>query len=151
MTPEQQRSASASPSKSLDGEIVALEGDRVRVRLESGAMGVLVGIANSESRSSLQLGRHGKFQILRCDEKGETLLSLISIQAPDGSPAFEHDVDELQNALTHHHTPPVTRNEVFPALDEQRIQNWLNRVEKNLTKLRRNRAKRLDEEFYSGS
>ena len=151
MTPEQQRSASASPSKPLDGEIVALEDDRVRVRLESGAMGVLADIANTENKSSLQVGKHGKFQILRCDENGETLLSLVSIQVPDGSPAFEHDVDELQNALTHHHTPPVTHDEGFPAIDEQRIQNWLNRVEKNLTKLRRNRAKRLDEEFYSGS
>ncbi len=151
MTPEQQRSASASPSKPLDGEIVALEDNRVRIRLASGAMGVLADIANTEDKSSLQLGRHGTFRILRCDENGETFLSLVSIQAPDGSPAFEHDVDELQNALTHHHTPSVTRDEIFPALDEQRIQNWLNRVEKNLTELRRNRAKRLDEEFYSRS
>lgn len=151
MTPEQQRSASSSSAKPLDGEIVALEDDCVRVRLKSGVIGILEGVDNAQTESSLRIGQHRKFQILRCDENGETLLSLASGQDPDVSPAFDRDVDELQTALTHHHTTLVARDDNgFPTLDEQRIQQWLNRVEKNLTKLRKNRAKRLDEEFYSG-
>ena len=151
MTPEQQRSASSSPAKPLDGEIVSLEDDCVRVRLESGVMGVLAGAVNAQTESPLSIGQHRQFQVLRCDANGEAILSLVAGQDTDSSPAFEHDVDELQSALTHHPTPLATRNdEGFPTLDEQRIQQWLNRVEKNLTKLRRNRAKRLDEEFYSG-
>jgi hypothetical protein len=151
MTPEHERSASASPSKPLDGEIVGLEDKRVRVRLETGEIGFLMGIENAEIQSSFQVGQHGRFQILQCNESRESILSLISIQDSEVHPAFEHDVDQLQNALTYHHTTPITHDEVIPVLDEQRIQQWLNRVEKNLTKLRRNRAKRLDEEFYSGS
>ena len=151
MTPEHERSASASPSGSMDGEIVGLEDERVRVRLGTGAIGFLTGIASAEIQSSFQLGQHGRFQILQCAKNGETLLSLISIQSSEAPPAFEQDVSRLQNALKHHNTAPLTRDEVIPSLDEQRIQQWLNRVEKTLTKLRRNRAKRLDEEFYSGS
>jgi hypothetical protein len=135
----------------LDGEIVALENGRVRIRLESGIIGILEDIVNANDESLIQLGQHGKFQILRCDDNGETILCLVSRQDPEVSPSFEHDVDELQNALTHHHAPSATHEDTFTALDEQRIQQWLNRVEKNLSDLRRNRAKRLDEEFYSGS
>ena len=151
MTPEPERSDSASPSKPLDGEIIGLESERVRVRLGTGVIGYLAETANAEIQSSFQLGQHGTFQILQCDENGETLLSLMSIQDSEASPSFEHDVDQLQNALNHHPATPITHDEVIPTIDEQRIQQWLNRVEKNLEKLRRNRAKRLDEEFYSGS
>jgi predicted RNA-binding protein with RPS1 domain len=148
MTPEQQRSASSSPPPLWDGEIVALEEDCVRVRLESGVIGIL---AETQIESSFEIGQHRRFQVLRCDENGEALLSLVAGQEDDDSPTFKHDVDEPQSALTNHRTPHATReDEGFPTLDEQRIQQWLNRVDKTLTKLRRNRAKRLDEEFYSG-
>ncbi len=151
MTPEHERSASASLSKPLDGEIVGLEDERVCVRLETGVIGFLAEAANAEIQSSFQLGQHGQFQILRCDENGETLLSVVSIRNSEAPPSFEHDVNQLQNALAHHHTGPITHDEAIPTLDEQRIQQWLNRVEKDLTKLRKHRTKRLDEEFYSGS
>jgi hypothetical protein len=151
MIPEHERSASVSPSKPLDGEIVGLEGERIRVRLETGAIGFFKGSGEGTSTSSYQLGQQGRFQIVRCEENEETLLSLVALHSTEASPAFEHDVDQLQNALAHHRSPPITRDEVIPTLDEQRIQQWLNRVEQNLTNLRRNRAKRLDEEFYSGS
>jgi len=151
MTPEQERSASTSPPKPLDGEIAGLEDDRVRIRLETGMIGFLTGIGTAEIQSTFQLGQHGTFLIERRDEKGETLLSLVSIQASEAPQSFEHEVDQLQNALNHHHATPIVHDEVIPTMDEQRIQQWLNRVEKSLEKLRRNRAKRLDEEFYSGS
>lgn len=151
MTPEQGRSAYTSPSQPLDGEIVGLEDERVRVRLETGVIGFLTGIAKAEIQSTFKLGQLGRFQIERCDEKGETLLSLISTQASKAPQSFEHDVDQLQNALNHHHATPITRDEVISTMDEQRIQQWLNRVESSIEKLRKNRAKRLDEEFYSGS
>ena len=151
MTPEQEQSASSSPSKPLDGQVVGLEDERVRVRLETGVIGFLTGSAGEGIQSTLKLGQRGTFRIERCDEKGETLLSLVSAQTSEIPRSFEHDVDRLQDALNHSHAVPITRDEVIPTMDEQRIQQWLNRVEKSLENLRRNRAKRLDEEFYSGS
>ncbi len=149
-TPEHERSASDSPSKFLDGEIVALESGRVRIRLESGIVGFLEDMASAGDPASLQIGQHGTFQILRCDENGENVLCLVSVSEPVTPPSFKHDVDELRNALQQHHTPSAAQQREFPMLDEQRIQQWLNRVEKTLSDLRRNRAKRLDEKFYSG-
>ena len=151
MTPEQEQPTSASPSKPLDGEIVALEDGRIRVRLETGTVGFLADTANAEHKSSFKLGLHGRFRILRCAENGETHLTLVSIQDTGSSPTVTPDVDELQNAIIHLHTAPAQRDREFPTLDEQRIQQWLDRVEKILIELRRSRAKRLDEEFYSGS
>ena len=151
MIPENERSTSTSSSESLDGEIVGLEGNRVCVRLETGVIGHFENSDLSAGASPIQPGQQGRFQIVQCSEDGKTLLNLISIDKAEASPAFDHDVDKLQNALSHHHTLSIKQDTIIPALDEQRIQQWLNRVEKNLTKLRRNRAKRFDEEFYSGS
>jgi len=153
MTHEHERSAPDSSSKPLAGEIAGLESERVRVRLETGVIGFLAGIAHEEIQPSFHLGQHGRFQILRRAENGETLLDLVSIEEVDSEapPSFEHDVDRLQNALNHHQSVPITHDEVIPTIDEQRIKQWLHRVEKSLEKLKRNRAKRLDEEFYSGS
>ena len=151
MNSEQERSASTAPSQPLDGEIVGLEDERVRVRLETGVIGFLAGIAQVEIQSTFKLGQQGTFRVERLDEKGETLLSLVSTQASEVPRSFEHEVNRLQNALNNHHATPITHDEVIPTMDEQRIQQWLNRVESSLGKLRKNRAKRLAEEFYSGS
>jgi len=138
-------------SNPLVGEVAGLEGARVRVRLETGIIGFMTRTLDEESGSSLQLGQKGRFAIIESDADGETLLSLLSLQESNEPLSFEHDVDRLQSALTQHHAIPIEHDEVVPTLDEQRIQQWLNRVDKNLDKLRRSRAKRLDEEFYSGS
>ncbi|MFC2078541.1 hypothetical protein ACFLSZ_01015 [Candidatus Bipolaricaulota bacterium] len=150
-TPEHERSAPISSSAPVAGEIVGLEGECVRVRLETGVIGFLTGVVKEEIQSSLQPGQHGRFQLIRHDENGDPLLSLVSVQAADTPRTFDHDVDQLQDALNHHHPTPVAREEIIPTMDEQRIQQWLDQAGKTLEKLRRNRAKRLDEEFYSGS
>jgi len=151
MTPDQERLPSASLSRPLAGEIVGLESKRVRVRLETAAIGFVTEIAEAEIQSSFRLGQHGTFQILRCDEKGETLLSVVSLQDSEKPHSFEHEVNRIQNAVNHHQPVSILQDAITPILDEQQIEQWLNRVTKGLAKLKRNRAKRLDEEFYSGS
>jgi len=152
MNSEQERSASTSPCQPLDGEIVGLENERVRVRLQTGVIGFLAGIAKAEIQSTFKLGQHGTFRIEQCDRNGETLLSLVSTQASEDPRSFEHEVDQLQSALNnHHHATSIAHDEVIPTMDEQRIQQWLNRLETSLEILRKNRAKRLAEEFYSGT
>jgi len=150
MTPEQLRSTSPSPANPLDGEIIALEEDCVRVRLESGVVGTLARDENSQTQSPFTVGQHHKFNVLQCDESGKAVLCLVAGQDTDVSQVDKDDNHQQQKALTHRTSLAAHEDEGFPTLDEQRIQQWLNRVEKNLTKLRRNRSKRLDEEFYSG-
>ncbi|MBE0636112.1 hypothetical protein IH601_08955 [Candidatus Bipolaricaulota bacterium] len=150
--PELERPGPISQGIALDGEIVGLEETRVRIRLATDAIGFLARMPDQADPTPLQLGQRGLFRVLASNEGEDTLLSLVSISDSASEPlSFEHDVDRLQSALTLHHPTSITRDEVVPTLDERHIQQWLDRVEKSLEKLRRNRAKRLDEEFYSRS
>ncbi len=149
-TPEREQPATAPPSKPLGGEIVGIEGERVRVRLDTGAIGFLAEAVTGEG--SLHAGQQGMFRVLQCNESGEMMLGFVSIEENAETPrSFDHEVTQLQDALNHHHAAPIAREEVVSTMDEQRIQNWLDRVDKSLEKLRRNRSKRLNEEFYTGS
>jgi alanyl-tRNA synthetase len=147
---EQDRPTIDSP-KPLTGEVIGLEETRVRVRLASGTVGFVLNSESSGDPSLLGVGQLGVFRILRCNEEGETVLRLVSVEDAEAPRSFEHDVHRLQSAINHHHATPISHEEVIPTMDEQRIQQWLKRVETRLEQLRRNRSKRLDEEFYSGS
>jgi len=134
------------------GEIVSIEGTRIRVRLASGTIGFVEASATSQVPSGLAVGQTGKFSVEHPVEDGETTLCLISLEETEAPHSFESDVHRLQTALNHHHAAPLSSHEaIVPTMDEQRIQQWLQRVEQRLEQLRRNRTKRLDEEFYSGS
>lgn len=147
MTPKHEQPASISPSQLQNGEIVALEAGRVCIRLESGVIGFLTGISKEEIQSTFKLGQRGMFQIERCDENGETLVSRAATS--EVRPSFDHEVNRLHEALNQHHSTPVKRDEIMPVMDEQHIRQWIEQVDTSLEKLKRNRAKRMDEEFYS--
>ena len=149
--PKLERSDSTSPELPLDGEIVGLEEARIRVRLETGVIGFVDALAEAESPSSFQLGQKGRFRILSSADGEAPSLSLISIVDLAAPLSFESDVDRLQNALSLQHSTSIARDDVVPTLDEQHIKQWLDRTKTSLERVRRNRAKRLDEEFYSGS
>jgi hypothetical protein len=97
------------------------------------------------------VGQQGTFRVRSCNENAEPLLDLVEIGSEAPPRSFDHDVSRLQDALNHHHAAPIAREEPASTMDEQRIQDWLNRVEQNLKKLRRNRSSRLNEELYTGS
>jgi len=141
----------AQRSKPLLGEVVRIEGARIRVRLASGTVGFVDASADAQLLSGLTVGRTGQFTIHQCSADGDTELQFVSAEEEDAPRSFESDVFRLQTALNHRHNAPVAHEAVVPTMDEQRIQQWLQRAEQRLEQLRRNRAKRLDEEFYSGS
>jgi hypothetical protein len=147
--PEHGRSATEPPSAPMGGEIVGIEEGRIRVRLETGVTGFLATSAGEEPL--LQVGQHGTFCVVRNDENGDPVLGLVEVKGEQTPHSFEHDVNRLQDALNHHHAAPIAREDAAVTMDEQSIQNWLGRVDKSLDKLRRNRSKRLNEEFYTGS
>jgi hypothetical protein len=150
MPPEHGGSASTPIPKPLGGEVVGLEEGRIRIRLETGAIGFLLAVDPSQGLNAFHVGQRGTFLSERLDDQGETVLSLVSISDPEAPLSFEDDVDRLQDAINQPHAPLPARDEgIIPTMDEQRIQQWLDRTGKSLEKLRRNRAKRLDEEFYS--
>ena len=67
--------------------------------------------------------------------------------------SFENEVVSLKNALqnNHHHAPPVASPSRHDSTREERLRDWVASVDREMTRLRKSRAKRLDEEFYSSS
>ena len=152
MTPEHDPSTPVVPSQPLSGEVVGVEDERVRVRLETGLIGFIARTAEGSVMHRLSPGTKGMFRVEQVNEDNDPVLDVVSIHESQAPASFDQDVDRLQDAISQHHAPRVphalltARDEIVPTMDEQRIQQWLTQVNKSLDKLRRNRAKRLDGE-----
>jgi len=127
----------------ISGECIALEAGLAKVRLSTGEIG-LVGSPTESGR--LSPGKQGTFRIERRDDAQQALLSLIGGEDPVTMPAFDREVNQLHNALANHHPTSSYMQPKRDLVGEERIQQWVNRVERRLSALRKNRARRLDEE-----
>ena len=131
------------------GEVIAVEEARVQVRLDTGAIGFVPRSDGGDVRD-LAIGSHATFRIVSADPSGDTTLAAVQIPVtPVAGVSFDRDVDRLQDALANHHpaapAPPVER----VSLGEEQITNWLTAVDASIGRIRKNRAKRLNEEFYN--
>ena len=136
----------------VEGEIVGVEGTRIRVRLDSGTIGFMPrGKGDAES---IEVGRRATFRIDGTDPGGSPSLSFAVVDAsPTVVEPFDRDVVRLHNALANRHPTNSVRSVERErlTLGEEQIQHWIGRVESGLGRLRKNRAKRVNEEFYDGS
>jgi len=133
----------------LRGEIVAIEDARVRVRLDSGSFAFL---PRSESgpESGLVVGRYATFRVAATGADGSVTLALAEHRdEPDAEPSFDRDVHRLHDALANHHPITAPKPVERISIGEEQIQNWLHSVETKIGRIRKNRAKRLNEEFYN--
>lgn len=143
-------STSKGEPELVDGEIVGIEGSRIRVRLDSGTIGFMP-LPEQGTPAGIEVGDHAAFRIVATDPGGSPALALEQAGgAPVAEEPFDREVVELHNALANHHPS----NSVHPIervhLGEEQIQSWIGRVEGSLDRLRKNRAKRQNEEFYTG-
>lgn len=146
--------ASKEDPELVGGEIVGVEDTRIRVRLDSGVMGFVTPPEQAKI-DMIHVGHRASFRVVTTDPAGVPTLAFTESQ--DGlatEEPFDREVGRLHNALANHHPShpsssgrPVERVH----LGEEQIRHWIGRVEKRLGRLRKNRAKRLNEEFYSGS
>lgn len=132
-----------------DGEVIAVEEACVRVRLDTGAIGFVLR-SDEEGSGDLPVGSRATFRVVSADPPGETMLATVqSPVAPVARASFDREVDRLQDALANHHptapAPPIER----VSLGEEQITNWLAAVDASIGRIRKNRAKRLNEEFYN--
>jgi len=133
----------ATPGE-LAGDVISVENDRATVRLSTGETGVV------DPAGGLAVGQRATFQIKRREEGKPPILGLVRREASSALPSFDQEVNRLHDALANHHPANSYQQPQHDILGEDRIQPWVNRVEQRLATLRRNRAKRLDEEFYNG-
>jgi len=131
----------------LAGEIIALDGDQVRVRLSTGEVGLLQSTTDAEAPKP---GQTATFRIERRDDSPVPILSIVKQQDPAPMPAFDQEVNRLHDALANHHPTNSYQQPQKDLIGEDRIQQWVNSVENRLVALRKNRARRLDEEYYNG-
>lgn len=134
----------------VDGVIIGVEGDRIRARTDSGAIG-FVTFPEGTTADGIRVGLRAVFRVMATDPSGAPTLAFVPEQhAPPSERPFDRDVVQLHNALANQHrsntAPPVQRIH----LGEEQIQQWIECVDASLARLRKNRAKRLNEEFYGG-
>ena len=135
----------------IGGEIVGVEDTRIRVRLDSGETG-FVTPPDQANIDRIRVGRRATFRVVAAEPGGSPTLAFAeSEDGPAGEEPFDREVVRLHNALANHHPTNSVRPVERAHLGEEQIQNWIDRVEGSLGRLRRKRAKRLNEEFYNGS
>ncbi|MGD9675945.1 MAG: hypothetical protein AB7V19_04600 [Candidatus Bipolaricaulia bacterium] len=124
------------------GEVVSVDEDGIRVRLDSDEV-----VLASGDASSVQEGDRGLFLLDSASSDGVRRAAWISREPSDEPTSFDAEFDELQGALRHHRPTPRRAEEASPShtLDEERIEAWSKRVSTALTQLRKRRAKRLIE------
>ena len=135
----------------VGGEIVGVEDTRIHVRLDSGETGFVTSPGQAKT-DRIQVGRRATFRIVVTDPGSPPTLAFAESQdGPAAEEPFDREVVRLHNALANHHPSNSVRPVERVHLGEEQIQNWIGRVEGGLGRFRKNRAKRLNEEFYSGS
>jgi hypothetical protein len=143
--------ASSEEPKLVSGEVVGIDGDRIRVRLDSGATG-FVAPAEGKKPEELRVGLRASFRVAATDADGSPVLAFAASQErPAPEQPFDREVVRLHHALANHHPANSVRPAERVHLGEEQIQQWIGHVESRLGRLRKNRAKRLNEEFYNGS
>ena len=146
------RAAETSAPVTLSGEIIAFDGDVVRVRLETGEIGMISRPELSDAQGSLRPGTRARFRVERPDPQGSPHLGWVPAAGDDSTvrPSFEREVDRLQHVLANRHPTNKRQHTLSDPLGEEKVEQWVRRTEESLSRLRKHRAKRLNEEFYSG-
>jgi len=135
----------------LSGEVLGHEGTQVRVRLDSGVV-CLAAPPEEEAAGTLGVGLRVSVSTGTGAPDG-SLVYTVTRALPDSpiQEPFDREVVELHNALANHHPSTPVRPVKRVLLGEDQIRNWIGRVDTTIARLRKSRAKRLNEEFYNGS
>ncbi|MEA1870877.1 MAG: hypothetical protein U9N00_01610 [Candidatus Bipolaricaulota bacterium] len=86
--------------------------------------------------------------IVSLGEGGWATLAFATPQESDGAHVFDQEFHRLNHALTNCSSPQRTEPSDEPSV-EARIEEWTDQVKKGLSRMRKHRGRRLNEEFYS--
>jgi len=125
----------------IPGEVVPSETGRVTVRLDTGEVGWL----ESPPENGLEVGYRGLFRIERRNSEGGVSLSLAQPGDNPPSPAFDREFTRLRNALANHRPSVIPQRVLKNPLGEEQMEGWIERVDRAIARLRKHRAKRLND------
>ncbi len=103
-----------------------------------------------EAIRSFQPGRQVRVTVVVPDGQGSYILAIEENLIDSKVSKFDKEFNELNYVLTNH-TPRIKEKDVSvdePSIEE-RMEAWIGKAEESLNKLRKNRGKRLSEEFYN--
>jgi hypothetical protein len=140
-----------SEKVTLFGEVVAVDGKDLQVRLDTDELAIL----QSALDKLPEAGYRGQFTLEGRSPDGQTIVSAVQQRddAEDAT-AFDLEFDRLHSALSGRR---AGRRAQAPAaipsrsLQEEDIRNWIERVGTALGQLRKHRSKRLSEQVNDES
>ena len=127
----------------IEGEVVSHEEDGIRIRLRGGRLGRLPRSAGP----NLAIGYRGLFRIEREEDGGGLILSVAVASVEPAPHTFDQEFDRLQDALANHN-PHNLRQQRAPddAFGRERIERWMTDVDNTIARLRKHRAKRVNQQ-----
>jgi len=125
-----------------EGEVVALEEDGARVRLDGGTLGLLPRSAGA----SLTVGARRTFRVEGRGQGGEVILAVVTPSPGTPTHSFDQEFDRLQDALANHGPRSIHQPEHNDTIGKEQIEGWMKRTTDHVTRLRKRRAKRLNEQ-----
>jgi len=128
----------------LFGEVVAVDGEDVQVRLDSDELALL----HDTSSQPLHVGYRGEFLVEGHSPEGRTIVAPVRMAGHEGSAtAFDLEFDRLHSALSGRRpgTRPRSPTPAARSLQEEQIRGWVHRVDSALSQLRKHHARRMNE------
>jgi len=125
----------------IPGEVIRSDGERTTVRLDTGEVGRL----ESLPEEGLEVGYRGLFKIERRDREGGVFLSLSQPADLPSSPSFDREFTRLRNALANHRPSVIPQRVLKNPLGEEKMEEWIERVDRAIARLRKHRTERLND------
>ncbi|MBN1858350.1 S1 RNA-binding domain-containing protein [Candidatus Bipolaricaulota bacterium] len=136
----------------VTGEITEQDASNLRVRLPNGQIAVVAESDPSSDLCDLQVGYRVRVRVLAYDAEQQARVLLLSAHQPQDDDLFDQRFTELNRALTSHapcaqpqHDRDCAPREPFI---EERLKQWMQKADSDLSRLRKHRSKRLSKELY---
>lgn len=136
----------------VPGEITEQDASSFRVRLPNGQIAVVAETDPSMDVCDLQIGHRVRVKVLAYDVEQQARVLLLSAHQPQDNDLFDQRFTELSQALTSHSPSSQTQRDhgedrCEPFIEE-RLKQWMSKADRDLTRLRKHRSKRLSKELY---
>jgi len=136
----------------VPGEITEQDASSFRVRLPNGQIAVVAERDPSTDLADLQVGRRVRVKVLAYDVEQQARVLLLSAHQPQSNDLFDQRFTELNQALTSHSPCTTTQrdrgHDPCEPFIEERLKQWMSKADRDLTRLRKHRSRRLGKELY---
>ena len=135
----------------VSGTIVEVTEEGIVVSLPEGGGGLIpspLSLPVDRLKSEFCPGGTVLVSVVSQGEGGWATLTLVTPQESDGAHGFDQEFHRLNHALTNCSSPQRPAPSDEPSVEEQ-IEEWTDQVKQGLSRLRKHRGRRLNEEFYS--